>query len=369
MNRVTLLPLAMASMLTLSAFAADTARPFGKTSTGESVELYTLTNSKHMEVAIATYGGTIVSIRVPDRAGKVDDVVLGYDTLDDYVKGGAFFGATVGRFANRIAGAQFALGNHTYTLEKNNGQNTLHGGRLGFNKRVWQVRSSTPHSLELSYLSPDGEGGFPGNLRTSVTFTLTDANELRIDYSATTDAATVLNLTNHSYFNLAGQGGGDVLKHMITISADKFTPVDNTAIPTGELRSVAGTPLDFSQPHAIGERIESPDEQMRIARGYDHNFVLKRSGTGLALAARVTDPASGRTLEVLTTEPGVQLYTSNTMNITNGKDGKQYGKYAAFCLETQHFPDSPNKPQFPSTVLKPGQQYHSTTVYRFGISQ
>jgi aldose 1-epimerase len=367
MNRVTILAVAPA-LLSLMAFASDSAKQFGTAPAGEPVELYTLTNSRHMEVAITTYGATIVSLRVPDRQGNFDDVVLGYGTLDEYVHGPAFFGATVGRYANRIAGAKFSLDGHTYTLDRNNGQNSLHGGSHGFDKRVWRVQHSSPQSLEMLYLSPDGEGGFPGNLRVTVTFTLTDANELRIDYSATTDQATVVNLTNHSYFNLAGQGNGDVLRHAVEIHASKFTPVDKALIPTGELRSVKGTPFDFLEPHTIGERIEASDEQLRTARGYDHNFVLSRTGASPELAARVTDPANGRVLEVLTTEPGVQFYTSNTMNVANGKNGKKYGNHGAFCLETQHFPDSPNQSSFPSTALRPGEQYRSTTIYRFGVA-
>jgi aldose 1-epimerase len=358
MNRVAILRLAVTSLLLLPMLSA--ALPFGKTPSGEQVELYTLRNSHNVEISIATYGGVIVALKVPDRTGAVADVVLGFDTLDDYVKRSPFFGAIVGRFANRIAHARFTLEGVEYSLAKNNGENTLHGGRRGFDKQVWHVGRSTPRMLELRYLGKDGEEGFPGNLQTSVTYTLNDKNELRIDYSAVTDKTTVLNLTNHSYFNLAGQGGGDVLQQVVTIAADRYTPVDGTLIPTGELRSVAGTALDFRQPHRIGERIDDA--------GYDHNFVLNRRGPGLQLAATVLDDKSGRKLEVLTTEPGVQFYTSNSMNIMNAKNGKSYGKHAAFCLETQHFPDSPNQPAFPSTVLKPGKTYRSTTVYRFSTN-
>lgn len=331
--------------------------PFGKTPSGQSVELYRLTNKNHVEVTIATYGGTIISIKVPDRNGTIGDVVLGFDSLDDYVRRSPFFGAVVGRYANRIGHAKFTLDGKEFSLAKNNGENTLHGGRTGFDKQIWQVKRSTTKSLELTYLSKDGEEGFPGNLRTTVTYTLSDNNELRIDYAAETDKDTVLNLTNHSYFNLAGQGEGDVLQHVVMINADRFTPTDKSLIPTGEIGSVEGTALDFRQLHAIGERID--------AAGYDHNFVLNRKGPGLQLAATVTEPKTGRVLQVFTTEPGVQFYTANTMNIMDGKNGAKYGNHAAFCLETQHFPDSPSQPSFPSTVLKPGQHFRSTTVYRF----
>jgi aldose 1-epimerase len=356
-------------ILTMALAAGNTGSPFGKTATGEQVELYTLRNNKHAEASITTYGATLVSLKVPDRVGAVADVVLGFDTLDDYVKRSPFFGATVGRYANRIAHGKFSLDGVEYSLPKNNGENTLHGGSRGFDKRVWQVKRATPQLLELSYLSRDGEEGFPGNLQTTVTYTLDDKNELRIDYAATTDKPTVLNLTNHSYFNLAGQGEGDVLKHEITIPADRITPIDRTLIPTGELQRVDGTPFDFRQPHAIGERIDASNEQLQYGRGYDHNFVLNRSGAGLHLAATVVEPDHGRKLEVLTTEPGVQFYTANTLNIANAKAGKSYGKHAAFCLETQHFPDSPNQPSFPSVVLKPGEHFRSTTVYHFSVQR
>ena len=342
--------------------------PFGRTPSGESVDLYTLTNNKGMEAAISTYGGVVVSLKVPDRNGKLGDVVLGFDNLDGYLKPGPYFGAIIGRYGNRIAHAKFTLDGATYTLAKNNGENSLHGGRQGFDKRLWTAKHSTAQSVELNYLSKDGEEGFPGNLSTTVRYTLTDNNELRIDYSATTDKDTVVNLTNHSYFNLAGQGDGDVQAHQVTINADRFTPVDKTLIPTGELRNVQGTPFDFRQPHAIGERIDSADEQLALGGGYDHNFVLKRSGSGLELAATVKEPKTGRVLDVLTTEPAVQFYTANTLAAT-GKAGKAYGRRSAFCLETQHYPDSPNKPDFPSAVLKPGGHYQTTTVYRFSTDQ
>ena len=339
---------------------------FGKTEDGQPVDLYILTNKNGMEAAITNYGGTVVSLKVADRNGKFEDVVLGYDNLDGYATGKAYIGATVGRYANRIAHATFTLDGTTYTLAKNDGDNHLHGG---FNKRVWtakDVSSSAGQALELTYLSKDGEEGFPGNLPVKVVYTLTDQNELKIDYSATTDKDTVLNLTNHAYFNLAGQGNGDILQQQIMIKADRFTPIDATSIPTGELRSVKGTPFDFTNSTAIGARIDQDDQQLKLGRGYDHNWVLNNGTPGsLFLAAQAYDPHSGRVLEVLTTEPGIQLYTGNFLDGIHGKDGKVYNRRYAFCLETQHFPDSPNHPNFPSAELKPGQHFQSTTVYKF----
>lgn len=340
-------------------------RPFGQTAAGEAVELYTLRNAKGLEADIATLGGVVVSLRLPGGNGAPADIVLGFADLAGYLKPGPYFGAIIGRYANRIAQGKFTLDGVRYTLARNNGENSLHGGTRGFDKALWKANPGNGASLALSYLSKDGEEGYPGNLSVTVVYTLTDDNELKIDYTATTDKDTVLNLSNHSYFNLSGQGEGDVLAHQVTIYADRFTPVDQSLIPTGELRSVAGTPFDFRQPHAIGERINSGDHQLVLGRGYDHNFVLNRGGDGLVLAARVTEPKSGRTLEVLTTEPGMQFYTGNFLDGTiHGKGGKVYGPRAAFCLETQHFPDSPNHPSFPSVALKPGGQYRSTTVYR-----
>jgi aldose 1-epimerase len=339
---------------------------FGKTEDGQQTDLYILTNKNGVEAAITNYGGTVVSLRVPDRNGKFDDVVLGYDNLDGYAAGKAYIGATVGRYANRIAHATFTLDGATYTLAKNDGDNHLHGG---FNKRVWtakDVSSGAGPALELTYLSKDGEEGFPGNLSVKVVYTLTDENELKIDYSATTDKDTVLNLTNHAYFNLAGQGNGDILQHQLMIKADRFTPIDATSIPTGELRSVKGTPFDFTNSTAIGARIDQDDQQLKMGKGYDHNWVLNNKTAGsLFFAAQAYDPHSGRVLEVWTTEPGLQLYAGNFLDGIRGRDGKVYNRRNAFCLETQHFPDSPNHPDFPSTVLKPGQQYQSTTVYKF----
>ena len=344
---------------------------FGKTAGGELIDLYTVSNKKGMEVAITNYGATVVALKVPDRAGKAADVVLGFDTLEGYENGTAYFGATVGRYGNRIGSGQFSLDGKTYTLPKNNGNNTLHGGIVGFNKRVWkahEVAVKDGESLEMSYLSADGEEGFPGNLSVKVVFTLpADRNELNIDYTASTDKDTVLNLTNHSYFNLAGEGNGDILDHVLTLHAKQFTPVDNTLIPTGELRDVAGTPMDFTSATAIGKRINDNYEQLVFGKGYDHNWVLTSGGgKGLALAAEAYESKSGRKLEVLTTEPGVQFYSGNFLDgSAKGKGNKAYGLRAAFCLETQHFPDSPNHLNFPSTLLKPNSVYHSQTVFRF----
>jgi len=355
--------------------SAETAKPmekkaFGTTPDGKAADLYTLKNKNGMEVSITDYGGIVTSIRVPDHSGKMADVVLGYDTLDGYVADKVYFGALVGRYCNRIGHAEFSIDGTKYTLAKNNGDNTLHGGIKGFNKALWDAKDVSKRdepALELTYLSKDGEEGFPGNLKVTVVFTLTGKNELKIDYSATTDKKTVVNLTNHSYFNLAGQGSGDILKTVLRIEADKITPVDSGLIPTGDLKSVQGTPFDFRKPTAIGERINADDEQLKLGKGYDHNFVLiKNKPNGLTLAARAEEPTSGRVLEVWTTEPGTQLYTGNFLDGSiHGKGGVAYTQRSAFCLETQHFPDSPNHPKFPSTLLAPGQRYHTTTIYKF----
>jgi len=345
-------------------------QPFGKTEDGRSVDLYTLTNKSGMEVAITNFGGIVVALKVPDRNGKLDDVVLGYDNLDGYTSNTAYFGAIIGRYGNRIAHGEFALDGVTYRLPQNDGDNTLHGGKVGFNKRVWTVKdvSGSPGpALELTYLSKDGEEGFPGNLNVRVVYTLTDKSELRIEYFATTDKPTVVNLTNHSYFNLAGQGNGDILGHEVVLHANRFTPVDQALIPTGELRPVKGTPFDFTKPTAIGARMNQEDQQLKVGRGYDHNWVLNSGGRGgLSRAAEAYDAKSGRVLDVLTTEPGIQFYTGNFLDGTiHGKGGKVYNLRYGFCLETQHFPDSPNHPSFPPTLLKPGQEYRSTTVFKF----
>lgn len=345
---------------------------FGKTAEGQVSELYTLTNSQGMKVTITNYGGRVVSIVVPDRQGKMGDVVLGFDNLDGYLGDNPFFGALVGRYGNRIANAQFKLDGKVYKLAQNNGPNTLHGGNKGFDKMVWSAKeySKNPPAVELTYVSQDGEEGYPGKLTAKVIYTLTDGNELKIDYTATTDKDTVLNLTNHSYFNLSGEGNGDILKEEMMLNADRFTPVNSTLIPTGELRKVEGTPFDFRKSTAIGARIDGDDEQLKFGKGYDHNFVLNRTGHGLTLAARVTDPESGRVMEVLTTQPGVQFYTGNFLDGTvHGKGGKAYQRRAAFCLETQHYPDSPNQSKFPTSELKPGQAYHQTTIYKFSTTK
>ena len=336
---------------------------FGKMPDGAPVSLYTLTNQNRLQVSIQTYGGIITSVKTPDRHGAMDDIVLGFDSHAGYVENPSpFFGAIIGRYANRIAQAHFTLDGVEYKLEKNDGENTLHSGTHGFDKKNWTARELGDGGLELTYISKDGESGFPGTLTTTVTYHLTDANELRLDYQATTDKDTVLNLTNHSYFNL--RGNGDILGHIVTIHADHFTPVDSALIPTGDLRAVAGTPFDFRKPVAIGARIEANDEQLKLGHGYDHNWVV--NGKGLRLAVRVEDPATGRILEVQTTQPGVQFYTGNFLDGTiHGKGGKVYARRSGFSFETQHFPDSPNQPKFPTTMLHPGEQFKSTTIFKF----
>jgi aldose 1-epimerase len=342
---------------------------YGKMPDGAAVELYSLTNANGMQAGIITYGGTVVSLTAPDRNGKYADVVLGMDDLAGYRKATAFFGALIGRYGNRIGHAQFTLDGNTYKLPANDNGNTLHGGPAGFDKRVWTVvpGSNSPDgpTLALTYVSKDGEAGFPGTLTAKVFYTLTAKNELKIDYVATTDKPTVVNLTNHSYFNLAGQGEGDVLGHEVTILADRFTPVDDKLIPTGELRSVAGTPFDFTKSTAIGARIEANDEQIKFGKGYDHNWVLNKGAAFITKAAEVHEPKSGRVMEVWTNEPALQFYTGNFLDGTLQGKGKTYIHRGAFCMETQHYPDSPNKPAFPTTELKPGETYRTTTLYRF----
>jgi len=347
-------------------------QPFGKTSDGQPVELYTLKNKNGVEAGIITYGGIVNFLKVPDHAGKFADVVLGYDGMDGYLQDKSYFGALIGRYGNRIAKGEYKLGGKTYNVPKNNGENSLHGGIHGFNSKLWtahDVAGSDGHALELTYVSKAGEEGYPGTLSVKVVYTLTNSNELKIDYSATTDAETVVNLTNHSYFNLAGQGEGDILQHQLTLHADRYTPVDAGLIPIGELASVKGTPFDFQTATAMGARIAQDNDQLKLGKGYDHNWVLVAHEKGkLALAAEVYEPRSGRVLQVLTMEPGVQFYTGNFLDGTaHGKAGKVYNQRYGFCLETQHFPDSPNHPNFPSTVLKPGQHYHTTTVYKFSV--
>jgi aldose 1-epimerase len=343
-----------------------THRSYGKMPDGTPVESYTLKNSKGMSAEIITYGGAVVRLTAPDRTGKYADIVLGMDNLEGYIGQTGHFGALIGRYGNRIGHGMFTLEGKVYHLPKNDGENTLHGGPLGFDRLVWKAREISG-GLELTYVSPDGDQGFPGTMTAKAIYTLTNQNELKIDYTATTDKPTVVNLTNHSYFNLAGAASGPILQHEVTILAGQFTPVDAGLIPTGELRPVKGTPFDFTKSTAIGKRIEDKDEQIQLGHGYDHNFVLN-SGGGAApkKAAEVYEPTSGRVVEVLTTEPGLQFYTGNFLDgKVKGKDGVAYVFRGAFCMETQHFPDSPNKPKFPSTELKPGQTYHTTTIYKF----
>lgn len=355
----------------MAASARITHQPYGTTAEGQPVEIYTLTNARGMEVKIITYGGAITSIRVPDRNGVMANVALGFNDLRDYETRSPYFGAITGRFANRIANAKFTLDGKEYSLAVNDGTNSLHGGILGFDNRVWEAAATEgPHavSLVLRYVSPDGEEGYPGTLDTTVVYTLTDSNELRIDYTATTDAPTVVNLTNHSYFNLAGNGAGTIYDHILMIAAERYTPINASLIPTGELAPVAGTPFDFRLPKAIAPGQRSGHEQILLARGYDHNFVLRDdfNDKSLMLAARVYEPTTGRVMEVFTTEPGVQFYAGNFLDATLvGSYGGLYRQCDGFCLETQHFPDSPNQPNFPSTVLRPGETFESTTVYQF----
>jgi aldose 1-epimerase len=338
---------------------------------GKPVEMVTLKNKNGMEVQAMTYGGIITSLKAPDRDGKLADVVLGFDRSNQYFADPPppFFGAIVGRYGNRIAKGEFALDTKQYVLAKNNGPNHLHGGNKGFDKVLWHVATKeTPAGASAIFTrtSPDGEEGYPGNLPVRVTYTLTDKNELIVDYHATTDKPTVVNLTQHSYFNLAGEGSGDILGHQLTLNADRYTPVDDTLIPTGELAPVAGTPFDFRQPTAIGARINQDNPQLKNGKGYDHNWVLNRKGAGPELAARLTDPKSGRTLEIATTEPGIQFYSGNFLDGTiKGKNAHVYGHRTGLCLETQHFPDSPNHKNFPSTELRPGKSYDSRTVFTF----
>lgn len=344
---------------------------WGSTGSGEQVELYTLRNSNGMEAAITNYGGRVVRLVVPDRDGRFDDVVLGFDRIEGYLAKNPYFGALVGRYANRIANGKFCLNDKTYELARNNGTNALHGGLRGFDTVVWKARDASAGEaarLELEYLSTDGEEGYPGNLKVRALYSLSEKNELRIDFDATTDKDTVVNLTNHSYFNLAGHSAGEILEHEVVIYADAFTPVDANLIPTGELHSVEGTPFDFRKPVAIGARIDGKDEQLRYGAGYDHNFVLRRGDGELSLAASAEDPKTGRVLKVHTTQPGMQFYTGNHLGAgMQGKEGAVYGFRSGFCLETQRFPDSPNQPEFPSTELKPGQRYRESTVFQFSV--
>jgi aldose 1-epimerase len=359
--------------------ASVTHAPFGSAD-GQPVTIYTLTNAGGMQLRATNYGGVITSIRAPDRNHQLGDVVLGFDSLRPYTMASPYFGALIGRYGNRIANGRFTLDGHTYTLARNDGPNSLHGGSRGFDKYVWaatpfQGRDSV--GIVLTRTSPDGEEGFPGNLNVIVTYTLTDSDEVVFDYRATTDKATPVNLTQHSYFNLRDGGATDILGHVVTISADSFTPVDSMLIPTGEIRSVAGTPFDFHQPIAIGARIDENDEQLKFGKGYDHNFVLDKSATSapsdasspqLTLAATVYEPVSGRVMQIYSSEPGLQFYSGNFLDGTlTGKNGVVYAYRSGFAMETQHFPDSPNHPKFPSTILRPGEEYHSRSAYRFSV--
>ena len=345
--------------------AIETA-PFGSVD-GQPVNLFTLTNDSGAKVGIIEYGGIVVSLEVPDRDGNLGDVVLGFDTLEEYVADTPYFGAITGRYANRIAKGRFEIDGAAYELPVNNGPNSLHGGIKGFDKVVWQgAPTASGDGVAMTYVSADGEEGYPGELSSKVTYTWTDDNELQIDYEASTDKATVVNLTNHSYFNLRDGGASPILGHELTISADRYTPVDETSIPTGEIAPLDGTPLDFREATAIGARIDEDHEQLGFGAGYDHNYVISREGEGLALAATVYEPESGRAMDVLTEEPGVQFYSGNFLDGHHvGKEGVAYHHRSGLCLETQHYPDSPNQPEFPSTVLRPGETYSTSTVYRF----
>lgn len=344
--------------------------PWGITTEGIPIELFTLTNNNGLIAKITNYGATIVALYVPDKKGCLEDIVLGFDSVSDYEKftpQNPYFGATVGRYANRIANGQFVLNGKTYTLAQNDGSNHLHGGLKGFQKHVFQaipMLSPEGPSIRFKYLSHDGDEGYPGNLKASITYTLTNNNELKICYYATTDKTTIINLTNHSYFNLAGEGNGNILEHKLLLEADNYTPVNASLIPTGEIKSVKDTPFDFTTSKIIGNQIEKLEGDS--SKGFDHNFVLNKKQNVFGLAARVEEPISGRIMEIYTTEPGLQFYTGNKVN-TWGKEGKFYAKYSGFAVETQHFPDSPNKPNFPSTVLKPDEVYQSVTVYKFLI--
>ena len=345
---------------------------FGSMPDGTPVEIYTLRNNNGMKVRIITYGGIVQSIKVPDKDGRLDDVVLGYDNLDGYLKNSPLFGAIVGRYGNRIANGKFTLDGREYTLAINGPPNHIHGGKKGFDKVIWKVLKADvgPQGprLELVYFSKDGEEGYPGGLFVKATYTVTENNALRLDFKAATDKDTIVNLTHHSYFNLAGHG--DILGHMVYINADRFTPVDSGLIPTGAFRPVNGTPFDFRRPTAIGARINQSDEQLKFGNGYDQNWVINKPMGELALMARVTEPTTRRVLEVYSTEPGLQFYTGNFLGGTpTGKGGKVYERRSAFCMEPEHYPDSPNQPTFPSVELKPGETYRNTIIYKFSVQQ
>jgi len=385
MRLATIVPVALVFALAAAVARADDARitgkaalgskndmtiekeVMGKTPHGDVVHLYTLENANGMKVKIMTFGATIIDVEVPDRNGKVEDVVLHLDSLADYLKGHPFFGSTVGRYANRIAKGKFTLDGKQYTLATNNGENHLHGGVKGFDKAVWKaepIRSDDSVGVIFTHTSPDGDEGYPGTLKATVTYSIDNDDELRMEYSATTDKPTVVNLTNHAYWNLAGAGSGDVLGHELTINADRYLPVDEGLIPLGELAPVKGTPMDFTTPHKIGERID------QVEGGYDHCYVLVKDKPGkLSLCARVKEPTSGRVMEIRTTEPAVQLYTGNFLDGSLSAGGKKYQKHYALCLETEHFPDSPNRPEYPSVVLRPGETYHHLTIHKFSVEK
>jgi aldose 1-epimerase len=344
-------------------------KDFASEINGKRTDLYILTNKQGMTVTLTNYGAKIVSIFVPDRNGKMADVVLGFGSIADYIKYGASHGATVGPYANRISGANFMIDSIVYNLQKNSGENCIHSGKESFYRQVWDA-SQTGNAVEMTLQSPDGEWGFPGNKKVRVVFTLTEDNELRIDYSATTDKATHFNLTNHSYFNLRGEGNGDILSHMAVINSTKVTRVDSFMIPTGDIVNIQGSPLDFMTPHTFGERIDADDQQLKIAKGYDFNYIIDKPSGELAFAASVSEPESGRHLEVFTTEPAVQLYTGN--NLRGNEIGKSYIPYnsrSGFCLETQHFPDTPHRPEFPATLLIPGDTLSSITIFKFSVKK
>lgn len=338
---------------------------------GKNVDIYTLTNKKGIEMKVTNYGCIVTSLKVPDKSGKINDIVLGFNELQSYLKKNPYFGAIIGRYGNRIANSKFSLNGKEYNLAKNDGPNNLHGGIKGFDKVIWdagEIKDNKSIGIEFKYLSKDGEEGFPGNLSVTVTYTINDNNEFKIGYKAETDSITICNLTHHTYFNFSGEGSGSILDHQVLIKSRRFTPIDSTLIPTGELADVTGTPFDFRSPAAIGKRINEDNLQLRYGGGYDHNWVLDRTDNSkeLILAASVYDPKSERKMDVLTTEPGIQMYSGNFLDGTLiGKSGKKYEKRSGFCLETQHYPDSPNKPDFPTTTLEPGKIYSTSTVYKF----
>lgn len=376
MKRLLLLPPLLFGVIAAASASQQpsiTSKPFGMTTDGKEVMLYTLKNTKGATATVSNYGGTVVSLTMPDRNGQFGDVVLGFKKLADYEKKSPYFGCLVGRYGNRIAKGTFSLDGKTYHLAINNPPNSLHGGLRGFDKVIWgatPMETKEGPALKLTYTSRDGEEGYPGTLSVTATYTLTDRNELRVVFTATTDQKTVVNLTHHSYFNLAGEGNGDILGHVVTLKANRFTPVDKNLIPNGKLESVKGTPFDFRKPTAIGERISQPDQQLQFGGGYDHNWIADKLPGHLGVVAKVEEPKSGRVMEVLSTEPGVQFYTGNFLDGTLvGKSGKPYAFRNGFCLEPQHYPDSPNHPEFPSVVLKPGQTYKNTIIYRFSTDK